>query len=78
MNAISMSITPKAIRDLLDELETSKQSQLRAWAQHDLGAVRRRALYRNKIVSNMVPSAVHANPSVTQKARIANWCVFRW
>ena len=31
MNAISMSMTPKAIQDLLDELETSKQSRLRAW-----------------------------------------------
>ena len=27
-----MSITPKAIQDLLDELEASKQSRLRAWA----------------------------------------------
>jgi hypothetical protein len=26
-----MSITPKAIQDLLDELEVSKQSRLRAW-----------------------------------------------
>jgi hypothetical protein len=26
-----MSITPKAIQDLLDELEPSKQSRLRAW-----------------------------------------------
>jgi hypothetical protein len=26
-----MSITPKAIQDLLDELESSKQSRLRAW-----------------------------------------------
>jgi hypothetical protein len=26
-----MSITPKAIQDLLDELEASKQSRLRAW-----------------------------------------------
>jgi hypothetical protein len=26
-----MPITPKAIQDLLDELETSKQSRLRAW-----------------------------------------------
>src|ERR1700722_13504156 len=26
-----MSITPKAIQDLLDELETPKQSRLRAW-----------------------------------------------
>jgi hypothetical protein len=26
-----MSITPKAIQDLLDELEESKQSRLRAW-----------------------------------------------
>jgi hypothetical protein len=26
-----MSITPKAIQDLLDELEASKQSWLRAW-----------------------------------------------
>ena len=27
-----MSITPQAIRDLLDELEASKQARLRAWA----------------------------------------------
>ena len=27
-----MSVTPKAIQDLLDELEASKQSRLRAWA----------------------------------------------
>ena len=27
-----MSITPKTIQDLLDELEASKQSRLRAWA----------------------------------------------
>jgi hypothetical protein len=26
-----MAITPKAIQDLLDELESSKQSRLRAW-----------------------------------------------
>jgi hypothetical protein len=26
-----MSVTPKAIQDLLDELEASKQSRLRAW-----------------------------------------------
>ena len=26
-----MSITPKAVQDLLDELEASKQSRLRAW-----------------------------------------------
>jgi hypothetical protein len=26
-----MPITPKAIQDLLDELEASKQSRLRAW-----------------------------------------------
>ena len=32
MNTISMSITPKAIQDLLDELEASKQSRLRAWS----------------------------------------------
>src|SRR5271166_2816017 len=31
MNTLSMSITPKAIQDLLDELEASKQSRLRAW-----------------------------------------------
>jgi hypothetical protein len=32
MNIISlMSTTPKAIQDLLDELEASKQSRLRAW-----------------------------------------------
>ncbi|HXC61374.1 MAG TPA: hypothetical protein VNV63_01750 [Nitrospiria bacterium] len=27
-----MSITPKAIQDLLDELEASKQTRLRAWS----------------------------------------------
>ena len=32
MNTILMSITPKAIQDLLDELEASKQSRLRAWS----------------------------------------------
>ena len=31
MNTECMSITPKAIQDLLDELEASKQSRLRAW-----------------------------------------------
>jgi hypothetical protein len=31
MNTLSMSITPKAIQDLLDELEASKQSRLHAW-----------------------------------------------
>jgi hypothetical protein len=31
MNTNRMSITPKAIQDLLDELEASKQSRLRAW-----------------------------------------------
>jgi hypothetical protein len=31
MNTIRMSITPKAIQHLLDELEASKQSRLRAW-----------------------------------------------
>src|SRR4029077_7507406 len=31
MNTYFMSITPKAIQDLLDELEASKQSRLRAW-----------------------------------------------
>jgi hypothetical protein len=28
---LTMAITPKAIQDLLDELEESKQSRLRAW-----------------------------------------------
>ena len=32
MNTVSVSITPKAIQDLLDELEASKQSRLRAWS----------------------------------------------
>ena len=32
VNTESMSITPKAIQDLLDELEASKQSRLRAWS----------------------------------------------
>jgi hypothetical protein len=31
MNTYRMSITPKAIQDLVDELEASKQSRLRAW-----------------------------------------------
>jgi hypothetical protein len=31
MNTYQMSITPKAIQELLDELEASKQSRLRAW-----------------------------------------------
>jgi hypothetical protein len=31
MNTYRMSITPKAIQDLLDELEASQQSRLRAW-----------------------------------------------
>ena len=31
MNTIHVSITPKAIQDLLDESEASKQSRLRAW-----------------------------------------------
>jgi hypothetical protein len=30
MNTFSMSITPKAIQEVLDELEASKQSRLRA------------------------------------------------
>ena len=32
VNTLSMSITLKAIQDLLDELEASKQSRLRAWS----------------------------------------------
>ena len=32
MNMVPVSITPKAIQDLLDELEASKQSRLRAWS----------------------------------------------
>jgi hypothetical protein len=31
MNTTGMSINPKAIQELLDELEASKQSRLRAW-----------------------------------------------
>src|ERR1700686_2185606 len=31
-------ITPKAIQHLLDELETSKQSQLRAWNEYSNGS----------------------------------------
>jgi hypothetical protein len=31
MNTYDVSITPKTIQDLLDELEASKQSRLRAW-----------------------------------------------
>ena len=30
-NWLDRGVTPKAIQDLLDELETSKQSRLRAW-----------------------------------------------
>src|SRR5690242_10336671 len=32
MNIFYMSITPQAIQELFDELESSKQSRLRAWA----------------------------------------------
>ena len=32
MNTLSMSGTPKAIQDLLEELEASKQSRLCAWS----------------------------------------------
>jgi hypothetical protein len=40
MNTECISITPKAIQDLLDELEASKQSRLRAWnALQRLGSV---------------------------------------
>jgi hypothetical protein len=31
-NTLLMSITPQAIQDLLDELESSRQARLRAWA----------------------------------------------
>src|ERR1700736_1826413 len=31
MNTVRMSITPEATQNLLDELEASKQSRLRAW-----------------------------------------------
>jgi hypothetical protein len=31
MNTLRMAITPKAIQNLLDELEASKQCRLRAW-----------------------------------------------
>jgi hypothetical protein len=31
MNTLTIAITPKAIQDLLDDLEASKQSRLRAW-----------------------------------------------
>jgi hypothetical protein len=31
MNTVGMSITPETIQNLLDELEASKQSRLRAW-----------------------------------------------
>ena len=50
-----MSITPKAIQDLLDELEASKQSRLRAW----------NALQRLRLVLSEVGNV--AIPTPTQK-----------
>jgi hypothetical protein len=48
-----MSVTPKAIQDLLDELEASKQSRLRAW-----NAVQRiRALLSDLGKTEIAPAA---------------------
>jgi hypothetical protein len=55
MNTNRMSITPKAIQDLLDELEASKQSRLRAW----------NALQRLRLVLSEVGNV--AIPTPTQK-----------
>jgi hypothetical protein len=46
------SITPKAIQDLLDELEASKQSRLRAWS----------VLQRLRMVLSEVGSVVISPP----------------
>jgi hypothetical protein len=52
MNTIPMSITQEAIQDLLDELEASKQSRLRAWSVQQkttygsLGGGKRRDSFR--------------------------------
>jgi hypothetical protein len=55
MNTNRMSITPKAIQDLLEELEASKQSRLRAW----------NALQRLRLVLSEVGNV--AIPTPTQK-----------
>ena len=49
-----MSITPKAIQDLLDELEASKQSRLRAW--HVLQRLR---LVLSEAGNVAIPPAAH-------------------
>src|ERR1700760_190068 len=46
-----MSITPKAIQDLLDELEASKQSRLRAW-----DVLQRLRLVLSEVVNVQIPS----------------------
>ena len=48
-----MSVTPKAIQDLLDELEASKQSRLRAWA----------VLQRNRAILSEIAHMVIEQPS---------------
>src|ERR1700757_2176037 len=45
-----MSITPKAIQDLLDELEASKQSRLRAW-----GVLQRLRMVLSEVGSVPIP-----------------------
>jgi hypothetical protein len=55
MNTKHLSITPKAIQDLLEELEASKQSRLRAW----------NALQRLRLVLSEVGNV--AIPTATQK-----------
>ena len=69
-----MSITPKAIQDLLDELEASKQSRLRAWnvlqrprlVLSEAGniaipppAPRRRSMPRELVDLRLTRSAIH-------------------
>jgi len=49
-----MSITPKAIQDLLDELESSKQSRLRAW-----NVLQRLRLVLSEAGSVAIPPSAH-------------------
>jgi hypothetical protein len=53
MNTNRMSITPKAIQDLLDELEASKQSRLRAW-----NALQRLRLVLSEVGNVAIPTPI--------------------
>jgi hypothetical protein len=53
MNTKPRSITPKAIQDLLDELEASKQSRLRAW-----NALQRLRLVLSEVGNVAIPTPI--------------------